>query len=159
MGEAGVVAALRNAVLAELVHLGLESAPVVLVDHGSPSRHVTAVRDYMGLCLETVLGYSCEGVYVASMERRPEPAYDFNEPLLECVFDQHTVLQDGDVIVALMFVSPGRHAGPEGDIASILEGVQGRYPCLRTHMTSLLGTAPQIPQVLAERILGHLAPA
>lgn len=155
--ENPVVAALCEAVLAKLSDLGLDSAPVVLVDHGSPSRGVTAVRNYVGQRLEAALGPASQGVFASSMERRADPAYDFNEPLLERVFDQNLVLQRGDVVVALMFLSPGRHAGPGGDIAQILHEVSLKHTGMRPHMTSLLGTTPQVTGVLAARVLDSLA--
>ena len=69
------------------------------------------------------------------MERRPGPAYAFADPLLENAlrdrFDTFAAAKatapDTEershllVVVALLFLSPGRHAGPGGDIATILE--------------------------------------
>jgi hypothetical protein len=51
-----------------------------------------------------------------SMERRPGPAYAFNEPLLERLL--RAPFDAGLVVVGMLFLSPGRHAG-QGDVAAI----------------------------------------
>ena len=90
---------------------GVSSRPaVILVDHGSPARAVIAVREHLARQLRDRLGPIVRGVLAASMERRPEPEYDFNEPLLERAFDRPG-FDAGPVIVAMLFLSPGRHAG------------------------------------------------
>ena len=53
------------------------------------------------------------------MERRDDPAYDFNEPLLERALAAPPY-NAGDVILAMAFVLPGRHAGEGGDVAPIV---------------------------------------
>ena len=110
---------------------------VVLVDHGSPVRAVTAVREHLARQLRTRLGPVVRGVLAASMERRAEPEYDFNEPLLERAFDRPG-FDAGQVIVAMLFLSPGRHAGPAGDVAQICAAAQQRHPALRVVMTDLV---------------------
>jgi hypothetical protein len=32
-------------------------------------------------------------------------------------------MQTGDVVIAMVFLSPGKHAGDGGDVATILEGL------------------------------------
>jgi sirohydrochlorin ferrochelatase len=121
---------------------------VALVDHGSPTREVTAVRDALAGQLAKCLG---EGALVApcSMERRTGPEYDFNEPLLGKLLTQPE--WQGDVVVAMQFLLPGRHAGAEGDVAQICRRAEAARPDLRTHLTPLVGEHPALSGILADR--------
>jgi sirohydrochlorin ferrochelatase len=129
---------------------------VILVDHGSPVRAVTAVREHLARQLQSRLGPAVRGVLAASMERRAEPEYDFNEPLLERAFERPG-FDAGPVIVAMLFFSPGRHAGPEGDIARICAAAKQCHPDLRIVMTDLVGRHPGLIPILVERIRAGLA--
>jgi sirohydrochlorin ferrochelatase len=129
---------------------------VILVDHGSPARAVTAVRENLARQLRTRLGPAVCGVLATSMERRPEPEYAFNEPLLDRAFDRPD-FDAGPVIVALLFLSPGRHAGPAGDIARICAAAEQRHPELRTVMTDLVGGHPGLIPILVDRVRAGLA--
>jgi len=129
---------------------------VALVDHGSPVAAVTAVRDELASQLATLLGPRVEAVAPCSMERRPEPAYDFNDPLLAKLLDSPP-WSESRVIVALQFLAPGRHAGPEGDVAKICALAQTAHPALRTQSTSLVGTHPLLVEILADRWRAALA--
>lgn len=51
----------------------------------------------------------------------------------------------------MAFISPGRHAGPGGDIETILAAAKNEHPGLRTHMTKLLGDNIAVVQVLEDR--------
>jgi hypothetical protein len=124
---------------------------VILVDHGSPARAVTEVRDHLARQLRSRLGPAVRDVLAASMERRPEPEYAFNEPLLEHAFDR-AGFDAGPVIVAMLFLSPGRHAGPGGDIARICAAAQQRHPELRIVMTELVGRHPRLIPILVDRV-------
>jgi sirohydrochlorin ferrochelatase len=124
---------------------------VIVVDHGSPVRAVTAVREHLARQLRSRLGPAVRSVLAASMERRPEPEYDFNEPLLEHAFDRPG-FDAGPVIVAMLFLSPGRHAGPGGDIARICAAAQQRHPELRIVMTDLVGRHPGLIPILVDRV-------
>lgn len=123
---------------------------VVLVDHGSPERAVTAVRDHLGRQLERLLGDEAAPVTVASMERRPGERHAFNEPLLENLLRRRNFWRE-DVVVALQFLSPGRHAGPDGDIARICAEACREGTGLRMHLTEPLANDPQVVSVLADR--------
>ena len=129
---------------------------VVLVDHGSPVQAVTAVREHLARQLRTRLGSAVRDVLAASMERRLEPEYAFNEPLLERAFDRPG-FDFGPVIVAMLFLSPGRHAGPGGDIARICAAAQQRHPELRIVMTDLVGRHPGLIPILVDRVRAGLA--
>jgi sirohydrochlorin ferrochelatase len=124
---------------------------VVLVDHGSPQAAVAAVRDHLGRQLHAELGDEVEAVAVASMERRTGAAYDFNEPLLATVLSTPP-FDRGEVVVALQFLSPGRHAGPGGDIAMICAAAEAKHPRLQTRMTSPIATDERLVELLAQRL-------
>ena len=150
-----MAAILEDNVCAKIADIASRPA-VILVDHGSPTQAVTAVREHLARQLRDRLGPIARGVLAASMERRPEPEYDFNEPLLERAFDRPG-FDAGPVIVAMLFLSPGRHAGPEGDIARICAAAQRRHPELRIVMTDLVGRHPGLIPILADRVRAGLA--
>ena len=124
---------------------------VLLVDHGSPSPAVTAVRDRLGGLLRTRLGDAVAAVRVASMERRPGEKYDFNEPLLSTVLDMPEMAEE-NIVVALQFLLPGRHAGAGGDIAAICADARQRHPRQVARLTSLVGKHPLVIELLARRL-------
>ena len=124
---------------------------VILVDHGSPQPEVTAVRNAMAERLAHHLGDEVTAVAPASMERREGEAYAFNEPLLESLLDD-APWNTGPVVIAMLFLSPGRHAGPGGDIATICRKAKERNPGLKTCMTGLVGEHPAIVPVLQRRL-------
>lgn len=134
----------------------LSTPAVAVVDHGSPVRSVTDVRDGVTRQLREMAGALYRAVEPSSMERRPEPEYDFNEPLLDTLlcrppFDQ------GDVVVAQMFLLPGRHAGPDGDIHNICR--EAEYPGPhRIYRTDLLADHPLILKILEDRFNFLISP-
>jgi len=129
----------------------LKSDPsrIALVDHGSPAREVVAVRDQLATQLQALLG-SIAAVAACSMERRPGPDYVFGDPLLEDLL-QRPEWNDGDVVVAMQFLLPGKHAGPDGDVAAICARARERHPGLRLHQTALVGEHPLLSGILADR--------
>jgi sirohydrochlorin ferrochelatase len=131
------------------------SAPVILVDHGSPMRAVGAVRDQVAAQLQARLGSAARRVVAASMERRPGPEYAFADPLLSAAFDQPGFAA-GSVVVAMLFVSPGRHAGEKGDVAQICAAARERHPGLRPIMTELVGSHPGLIPILVDRVAAGL---
>ncbi|AHF90998.1 cobalamin biosynthesis protein CbiX [Opitutaceae bacterium TAV5] len=158
-----IVAILADRVRAVTRAKGLTRPQVLLVDHGTPRRGVTAVRNLLGAELAKTLADECApaGVGVASMERRDGDHYDFNEPLLERAL-RTPPFDRGDVVVALQFLSPGRHAGAGGDIATLCReaeadaaaraGGGGDSRHLRTHMTETISGDPRLVEVLARRV-------
>jgi sirohydrochlorin ferrochelatase len=133
-----------------LLSAGVRPA-VALVDHGSPARAVTALRDVVAGALRDRLGAAVRAVRAASMERRPGPEYAFADPLLEHLLDAPG-FDDGDVVIAMFFLLPGRHAGPAGDVAQICAAACGRHPGLRPVMTPTLGVHPGLIPILADRL-------
>jgi len=166
---------------------------VALVDHGSPAPGVTAVRDEVAAQLAVFLGEDTRIVEVApcSMERRPGAAYAFNEPLLETLLTGEGWRTSTEspplIIVAQLFLLPGRHAGPRGDIAQICaraadgtvpEGIgvpslgvgeagtaemreaaaPKTSPLLRALQTAPLSTHPLLIDLLAQRLANSQRP-
>ncbi|MGQ7243166.1 sirohydrochlorin chelatase [Salinicola sp. V024] len=134
----------------------LSRPKVVLVDHGSPIPEVTAVRNYLAGQLSALLADEAECVTFASMERRDGDAYRFNEPLLETLLASPE-LAEGDVILSMLFLSPGRHAGEGGDIAEICTQAMSRAPGLNVVTTRLVGENDAILDILATRLRQALA--
>ncbi|MGE4550573.1 MAG: CbiX/SirB N-terminal domain-containing protein [Opitutales bacterium] len=125
---------------------------VALVDHGTPVREVHLVREGVGQWLRHLMKGEVAEVRTCSMERRPEPAYDFNEPLLQNLLLDETAFPAGEVVVAQLFLAPGRHAGTDGDVAQICREAEEARPGLRTLPTKPLGDHPLVLEMLAERL-------
>jgi len=128
----------------------LVNPKVLLVDHGSPHYAVTLVRNHLGDQVRALLQNEVALVGVASMERRPGLEYTFADPLLANALAEPP-FNDGDVIVLLQFLSPGRHAGEGGDIEEICGEAQRGMPQLRTYLTEPIGQDPRIIELLAQR--------
>jgi len=137
---------------------GLSRPKVVLVDHGSPIPEVTAVRNYLAGQLSVLLSEEASCVTFASMERRDGEAYRFNEPLLVDLLASEA-MAESDVILAMLFLSPGRHAGAGGDIAEICDQAMADSPGLRVTTTRLAGEHDAILEILATRLEQGLAGA
>ncbi len=123
---------------------------VAMVDHGTPSREVNVVRERVGARVRELLGDEVADLATCSMERRPQPEYDFNEPLLENLLRDQGACP-AEVVVARFFLSPGRHAGPDGDVANICRDAEQARPGLRTFLTDPLGDHPVVLEILEER--------
>lgn len=125
---------------------------VVLVDHGSPSPRVTAVRKYLAGGLRERLGPHVT-LAESVMERRDGPEYDFNGPLLEQTLERMGRSDNGDPIaLSLLFLAPGRHAGPGGDIEYICRRAQDACPGLRVLTSPLVGEHPALLDILETRL-------
>ena len=125
---------------------------VVVVDHGSPIPEVTEVRARVTMGLRDHLE---EGIALgqAVMERRQGAEYDFNGQLLADMLDS-CAAQDprAVVILAMMFISPGRHAGPGGDIETICRDAMRMNPGLRVGISRLVGEHPLLVDILSQRL-------
>lgn len=132
--------------------MGAEADCVIVVDHGSPLPEVTAVRAKVTMTLRERL---VEGVWLsqAVMERRKGRDYDFNGQMLGDLLD--TCVTPGGstvVVLAMMFISPGRHAGPGGDIEAICAEAMTRNPSLRALISPLIGEHPLLIDILKTRL-------
>lgn len=141
---------LGDAVRRVVASHSLRRPAVLLVDHGSPQRGVTAVRDQLGELLARELAAEASAVGVASMERREDAEYAFNEPLLATAL-RTPPFDRGDVVVALQFLQSGRHAGPGGDIPQLCAAAEAEQPALRTHLTEPLANDPRLIELIAAR--------
>jgi sirohydrochlorin ferrochelatase len=130
--------------------LRLESFTVLLVDHGSPKKEVTEVRNILATRLGERLNALGIHVLPASMERRSGDEYAFNEPLLEFILNRE-VYANKNVVIAQLFLSPGRHAGPNGDIAGICAKAERDNVGLKTYRTDLIGNHPKLIDLLSRR--------
>lgn len=136
-------------IIAEHVKAAGPAGRVALVDHGSPVRAVTEVRNRLAAQLQALLGGDVK-VAPASMERRPEAEFAFGEPLLESLLTMPG-WNAGEVTVAMQFLLPGRHAGPDGDVAQICRRAEAASRGLRTRMTRLVAEHPRLVDILADR--------
>ena len=124
---------------------------VILADHGSPIPEVTAVRNVLAGQLAVLLAGRVRSVTPASMERRDGDEYRFNDPLLENLLDEPGFNQ-GPVIISMLFLSPGKHAGEDGDVATICADAEARNPGLTTRITRLVGEHDGILDILGDRL-------
>lgn len=122
---------------------------VAIVDHGSPSRAVTEVRDVVTEQVQAMLRDQAVEVVACSMERRPGAEFDFNEPLLANLLAR-AGWREEPLIVALMFIAPGKHAGPEGDVARIVAQARGGSMD-GVQFTPVMGAHPLLIDILADR--------
>ncbi|MFZ9746424.1 MAG: sirohydrochlorin chelatase [Opitutaceae bacterium] len=151
LAELGVIARIVAARVRETaLAAGLVSPPVVLVDHGGPSPASAALRDQLGREVADGLTPDFPPPVVASMEGD-------HPPLLAEVLAQ-PAHAGRDVIVALLFLSPGRHAGPGGDIAEICAASPARTHCtglIGTHPLALAALAATLPPPAASSLFSH----
>jgi hypothetical protein len=128
--------------------LGLQEPAVVVVDHGGPSPASAEVRNRVAERVRDELGGAIGPLAAASMESPGGPDFAFNRPLLREALAQ-AGFDRGDVVVAPLFLSPGRHAGPGGDLLRIAREAEARSPGLRCHFTELVGSHPLAIETLA----------
>jgi hypothetical protein len=127
---------------------GLRRPAVVVVDHGGPSPASAALRDEVAAGVRAALGEAVGPLAAASLESPEGPDFAFNQPLLAgqlgaAGFDR------GELVIAPLFLAPGRHAGPQGDLARIARAAEARFAGLRCHFTGLVGTHPLAVETLS----------
>jgi len=131
------------------------STPVIVVDHGGPSPTSAALRNELAAAVSALLTGKTGPVVAASMEGE-EHAH--NHPVMA---DQLATpgFNAGEVVIAPLFLSPGRHAGPEGDLAQIAHEAEDRLALrsLRCHFTELVGTHPLAVDTLAHALRDTLS--
>ncbi len=151
-GEPRLTEVLLGNIKGTAAALGLAPRRLVLVDHGSPTPAVTAVRTWLAARLRERLDAGAV-LDEAVMERRPDYDYDFNGDLLETVLHRLAAVDPASpVLLPLLFLSPGRHAGPGGDLSAICARVQSAVPGFRVYPTALVGAHPGLVEILAGRI-------
>jgi sirohydrochlorin ferrochelatase len=154
-GDTRLAQILAENIRAQLRSGAAENSParpvkIAIVDHGSPSRAVTEVRDTVTERVRALLGDEPVEVAACSMERRAGPEFEFNEPLLANLLAREG-WPDAPLIVALMFIAPGKHAGPEGDVARIVAQTRGGAMG-GVRFTPVMGTHPLLVEILVDRV-------
>jgi len=142
---------LVNGINRVIINKSLNYPAVILVDHGSPEIKVNEVRTFLARQLEILLKGKVRILAEASMERRKGREYSFNDPLLLHQLSEKDFNQ-GDVIISLLFLLPGNHAGIDGDITRMCLEAERRKPKLRTHVTELVGSDENLITLLKERV-------
>jgi sirohydrochlorin ferrochelatase len=149
---AGIVAArVRETIAAH----GLQRPAIIVVDHGGPSGASAIIRDEVAVKLRALLAGEIGELRAASMEGAAHP---HNLPLLADALTAHG-FDCGDVVLAPLFLSPGRHAGPNGDLTQIAHAAEDRLTPqpLRCHFAGLVGTHPLVATELAAALRDTLA--
>lgn len=152
-GEPKLVQLLLNNIQQTTEKHQVQADHIILVDHGSPIPQVAQVRIDLAAQLQAALPE--QTLSDACMERRKSKHYDFNGTLLEDELVTVAKKADGKpvhVIVALLFTSPGTHAGEGGDIAMICDTASQHYANLTIYLTPLVGENSLLIDLLAERI-------
>jgi sirohydrochlorin ferrochelatase len=86
------------------------------------------------------------------MERRSGRSYDFNGRLLEQELEDAAHAGHHRVVLAMMFISPGRHAGPGGDIETICADAMAAHAGLQVCISALVGEHPLLIDILQDRL-------
>jgi sirohydrochlorin ferrochelatase len=150
LGDRGAIAGLVTERVRETISdANLRQPALLVVDHGGPSATSAAVRDSLARDVRSLLGQEIGSLAAASMEGAHPPL--LADQLGIRGFDR------GDVVVAPLFLSPGRHAGADGDIVRICRAAEARFPSLRCHLTGLVGTHPNVVAPLALALRKTLA--
>ncbi len=158
LAEAGVLAAIVVARVRETIaklNAGLRPA-LIVVDHGGPSRASAELRDAVTSEARSLLGDEAGPLAAASLESPDGPEFAHNQPLFAAQLDA-AGFDRGDIVVAPLFLSPGRHAGPSGDLARIAAEAGLRNPGQRVHFTGLVGNHPLAVDALARGLIAALA--
>jgi hypothetical protein len=154
LAERGALPAIVAARICETIRdKNLSRPAVIIVDHGGPSPASAALRDTIATSVRALIGSEIGALEAASMEGA-EHAHNrplFADALATPGFDR------GDVVVAPLFLSPGRHAGANGDLAQIARAAEDRAMPLRVHFTELAGTHPSAIETLAVALREALA--
>lgn len=138
--------------------LAPSNTTIAVVDHGTPFKPVNHVRNAVAEQVSSLINASAHALFTeegsnviaCSMERREGKEYDFNEPLLENIHKQPSVVKN--VIAAMFFLLPGRHAGPGGDVASICDALCTDTDIDNVYVTKLLSEHPLLADILRDRL-------
>lgn len=124
---------------------------VVMVDHGSPIPEVTAVRRHIVDRLQQKLDDTLV-IEQAVMERREGAEYDFNGDLLEDWLEQQAGQGVQSILLLMLFLLPGRHAGEGGDIATICADAMSQHPDMNITISPLVADHSGVVELLKSRL-------
>ena len=150
--EVGIVGMIYEQVRATIEEHLLVEPRVVLVDHGSPDPTGARTRNYVATRLTELLGRIVEKVVPSSMERRDGVEYDFNEPLFERALVESAQNGSGNIVLARLFLQPGKHNGKDGDVEQICLSVSSRYPSMRIYNLPAVFSEKRLVQLLKRRL-------
>ena len=156
----GAIAAIVAARIRETIATrNLAIPPVIVVDHGGPSPISAALRDALATEIRMLLGSEISTLTAASMEGA---VHTHNRPLLADALASlsseptSNPVAARDIVIAPLFLSPGRHAGPDGDLAQIARtATAATGACI--HFTELVGTHPLASTTLAAALRDTLS--
>jgi hypothetical protein len=154
-GISPLAAIVSDRIRQTLARRSLIRPSVVVVDHGGPSPASAALRDAVAGEIRNELGTVVSSLAAASMESPEGPDFAFNRPLLSELLGAPGY-DRGEVVIAPLFLSPGRHAGPAGDLARIARAAALTHPALNCHFTELIGTHPLAAEILAGNLAREL---
>jgi sirohydrochlorin ferrochelatase len=150
-GEPRLTGILHDNLLRRASEPGLACDRVVLVDHGSPIPEVTAVRRWLAGDLAGRLGPGAR-LREAVMERRLGAEYDFNGDLLQDLLRRLAGEDSRDpVLLSMLFLFAGRHAGAGGDVEQICRSVEREHPGFHVQQSALVSDHPAIVDILRSR--------
>ncbi|MFL2928379.1 MAG: sirohydrochlorin chelatase [Opitutales bacterium] len=134
----------------------LPNPHVAMVDHGTPVFEVNQVRERVGMELNKLFLKGDFTFSTCSMERREGDEFAFNDPLLEQVLAKWGRLGVEQVVLALFFLLPGRHAGKNGDLVEICKDAEKKFPQMKIFQTLPLGEENIIFEILMGRLNAEL---
>ena len=84
--------------------------------------------------------------------------YAHSRPLLKELLNTPP-FERSEVVIAPLFLAPGRHAGVEGDLARTASDAANRsaHPTLRYHFADLIGTHPLVVETLTQALRDTLS--
>ena len=124
---------------------------IILVDHGSPSPKVSAVRQHLAQSLQKKFPIENK-IEQAVMERREGKKYLFNGELLKDTLIKKAQAGEKTAIVSLLFFLAGRHAGTGGDIEKICAAVMRHYPSFKIAICPLISEHQALIAILYQRL-------
>lgn len=153
-GEPLLAHIIYDHIIATAQKTGFPLENIVLVDHGSPSQKVTAVRQHLAQSIEKKYSVNIIKIEQAVMERRKGKKYLFNGELLKNWLINKAKSGQKTVIVSLLFFLAGRHAGMGGDIEEICHSVMADHPDLKIATCPLISEHDLLLSVLYTRLQG-----
>jgi sirohydrochlorin ferrochelatase len=104
----------------------------------------------VGEQMKQLMGAEIGPFSTCAMEKRPDPQYDFNNPLLEDLLEQWMEAGVQEVVLSPFFLLPGRHAGTGGDLDQICQPFLDQG--MKIGRTENLGSHPLVQEILLDRI-------
>lgn len=114
---------------------------LVVVDHGSRNPAANASLEETVRQVQASSGGAYVAVLAAHMELAP--------PGLGTAVDEAVAAGAQEVVVALYFLSPGRHS--ETDVPRLVAEAASRHPAIRFHVTAALGPHRSLAALVLER--------